>query len=86
MSEHLTRVVIDAGEAAENRDRGWWRDATLYDDVAAAATRQPDKVAIVGHRHGTVRCAATVDVLSYRHSTPSGSVRCWARRAGRAAR
>ena len=67
MSEHPTNVVIDATEAAANRERGWWRDATLYDDVAAAAARHPDKVAIVGHRHATASAAPTVDVLSYRH-------------------
>jgi cyclohexanecarboxylate-CoA ligase len=66
VTEHLTDVVIDAGEAAANRERGWWRDTTLYDDVAADAARHPDKVAIVGHRHGTESAAPTVDVLTYR--------------------
>ena len=63
MNEHPTNVVIDATEAAANRERGWWRDATLYDDVAAAAARHPDKVAIVGHRHASGGVASTVDVL-----------------------
>src|SRR5829696_7801843 len=67
MSEHPTDVVIDAAEAAANRERGWWRDATLYDDAATAAARHPDKVAIVGHRHAAGGAAPTVDVLSYRH-------------------
>jgi non-ribosomal peptide synthetase component E (peptide arylation enzyme) len=49
MTEHLTDVVIDPRDTAANRERGWWRDATLYDDVAAAAARHPDKVAIVGN-------------------------------------
>jgi len=66
MTEQLTDVVTDAGDAAANRERGWWRDATLYDDVAAAAARHPDKVAIVGHRHGTESVAPAVDVLTYR--------------------
>src|SRR5262245_16109246 len=66
MTEHVTDVVIDPREAAANRERGWWRDATLYDDVAAATAQLPDKVAIVGHRHGTGGVAPTVDVLTYR--------------------
>jgi hypothetical protein len=48
MTEHLTDVVIDPRDTAANREPGWWRDATLYNDVAAAA-RHPDKVTIVGH-------------------------------------
>jgi cyclohexanecarboxylate-CoA ligase len=67
VTEHLTHVVIDAGDAAAYRERGWWRDATLYDDVAAAAARHPDKIAIVGHRHGTGSAVAAVDIITYRH-------------------
>ena len=62
----MTDVAIDAAEAAANRERGWWRDTTLYDDVAALAARHPDKVAIVGHRHAREGAAPTLDVLSYR--------------------
>ena len=46
MSMHPTDVVIDAAEAAANRERGWWRDATVYDDVVADAARHPDNVAM----------------------------------------
>ena len=66
MTEHLTDVVIDPRDAAANRERGWWRDATLYDDFAVAAARHPDKVAIVGYRHGTGGVAPAVDLLTYR--------------------
>jgi len=67
VSEHPTKIVTDPTEAVANRERGWWRDATLYDDVVVAAARHPDKVAIVGHRHATGGGAPTVDVVSYRH-------------------
>jgi len=32
------------------RERGWWRDTTLLDDLRAAATRMPDKPAIIAAR------------------------------------
>jgi cyclohexanecarboxylate-CoA ligase len=35
---------------ARYRERGWWRDATLVDDLRAAAARTPDKPAIVAAR------------------------------------
>jgi cyclohexanecarboxylate-CoA ligase len=55
---------VTAAEADRYRQEGWWRDRRTYlddfDDVVAAA---PDKVAIVGHRHGT---RGRPTVLSYR--------------------
>jgi len=35
---------------ARYRERGWWRDTTLLDDLRAAAARTPDKPAIIAAR------------------------------------
>lgn len=53
--------VIDPEIAQHYRSKGWWRDETLSDDVAGAAARHPDKVAIVSHHVATGRS----EVLSY---------------------
>ena len=35
---------------ARYRERGWWRDATILDDLRAAVARTPDRPAIIAAR------------------------------------
>jgi len=42
---------IDPVQAGRYRAAGWWRDRTYLDDFDDAVAANPDKVAIVSHRH-----------------------------------
>ena len=45
-------VHVDAAMSQRFRSDGWWRDRTFLDDFDAAVAAQPDKIAIISHRHG----------------------------------
>lgn len=53
--------TLDAKLTTIYRERGWWRETTLFSDVRAHVARQPEKVAIVGERAGR----GTRDRLTY---------------------
>ncbi|MFI1993760.1 AMP-binding protein [Actinoplanes sp. NPDC020271] len=46
---------MTADDAAEFRQRGWWRDRTFLDDLRRQARERPRKIAIVGRRLGEAR-------------------------------
>jgi cyclohexanecarboxylate-CoA ligase len=51
------RSDADADRAAMFRDRGWWRDATILDDLRRAMRAHPDRPAVIaarGFAHDTI--------------------------------
>lgn len=48
--EYVPAAETDPAASARYRAEGWWRDVTYLDDFRASVRRDPDRVAIVGHR------------------------------------
>lgn len=52
MAMHTADTFLDAGAAVRFRERGWWRDETIVDDLRRAVAAHPGRAAIVAHRDG----------------------------------
>lgn len=63
-TQRRVELTVEPDEARHYREQGWWRDRTIAEDFLDAATRDPDKTAIISVGEQDVRRTLTYRELA----------------------